>query len=127
MERWLGHSLIAPPLKMKGLDGMHVYIDEALAPHLEHRKGFELVAASAMNDAVQDGVVILEMSFDVRLVKFYPDGLAELRSFIVALVNRYRAQIDLRPELGFARECADDLKWVTIGAGSNRIRHISVD
>ena len=53
--------------------------DEVLAPHLEHRQGFERVAVSAMNDAAQDGVVMLEMSFDIRLLKFYPDGLTELR------------------------------------------------
>ena len=108
LERWLGRSLTEPPLKMKGLDGMHVYIDETLAPHFEHRQGFEFIAGSAMDDAVQDGVVILEMSFDIRLVKFYPEGLTELRSSIDALVERYREQIDLRPELGFARECAAD-------------------
>ena len=114
MERWLGHSLTKPPRKMKGLDGMHVYINEVLAPHLEHRQGFERVAASAMNDAAQDGVVMLEMSFDIRLLKFYPDGLTELRSFIDALVEQYRVEIDLRPELGFARECADDPKLMNL-------------
>ena len=108
MERWLGHPLTKPPLKMKGLEGMHAYIDEVLAPHLDHRHGFEFIAGAAIDDAVQDGVVLLEMSFDIRLVKFYPDGLTELRAFIEALVERYREQTDLRPELGFARECADD-------------------
>ena len=114
MEHWLGHPLTKPPLKMNGLDGMHDYIDEALAPHLEHREGFEFVAVSAINDATQDGVVKLEMSFDVRLVKFYPDGLTKLRSFLEMLVERFREQIDLRPELGFARECADDPMWMKL-------------
>ena len=114
MERWLGHPLTKPPLKMKGLEGMHAYIDEALAPHLEHREGFDFVAVSAIDDAIQDGVVILEMSLDIRLVKFYPDGLTELRAFIEALVERYREQTDLRPELGFARECAGDPKWMKL-------------
>lgn len=114
VERWLGHSLTKPPLKMKGLEGMHVYINDALAPHLEHREGFEFIAVSAINDAIQDGVVILEMSLDIRLIKFYPEGLTELRSLIDMLVERYREQIDLRPELGFARECADDPKWMKL-------------
>ena len=114
MERWLGHPLTKPPLKMKGLEGMHEYIDEVLAPHLDHRQGFEFIAASAIDDAVQDGVVLLEMSFDIRLVKFYPEGLTELRAFIKMLVERYREQIDLRPELGFARECAGDPKWTKL-------------
>ena len=111
-EHWLGHHLTKPPLKMKGLDGMMEYIEEVLAPHLDHRQGFEFIAASAIEDAVQDGVVLLEMSFDIRLLKFYPDGLTELRSFIEMLVDQYREKIDLRPELGFARECANDPKWV---------------
>ena len=107
MERWLGHPLTKPPLKMKGLEGMHAYIDAVLAPHLEHRQGFEFIAGSAIDDAVQDGVVLFEMSFDIRLLKFYRERLTELRAFIEMLVERYREQIDLRPELGFARECAD--------------------
>ena len=113
-ECWLGYPLTKPPLKMKGLEGMMEYVNTVLAPHLEHRQGFEFIAGSAMDDAVQDGVVMLEVSFDIRLFKFYPGGLTELRAFIEALVERYRTQIDLRPELGFARECADDPKWMRL-------------
>ena len=112
VEHWLGYPLTKPPLKMNGLEGMMEYMNTVLAPHLDHRQGFEFIAVSALNDAVQDGVIILEMSFDIRLVKFYPDGLTELRSFIEALVEWYQDQIDLRPELGFARECADDPTWM---------------
>ena len=113
-ENWIGHPLTKPPLKMKGLGGMMEYIDAVLSPHLEHRQGFEFIAASAIDDAVQDGVVLFEMSFDIRLVKFYPGGLTEVRAFIEALVDRYREQIDLRPELGFARECADDTRLMKL-------------
>ena len=113
-ERWLGHPLTKPPLKMNGLGGMMEYIDTALAPHLDHRQGFEFIVRSAIDDAVQDGVVILETSFDIGLLKFYPKGLTELRAFIDLLVERYGEQIDLRPELGFARECAADPKWMKL-------------
>ena len=108
IENWLGHSLTKPPLKMKGIEGMMEYADAVLAPHIKHRQGFEFVARAAMDDAVQDGVVLLEMSFDIRLAEFYPDGLVELCAFIEALVEQYRPQVDLRPEFGFARGCADD-------------------
>ena len=114
VERWIGHPLPKPPLKIKGLGGMMEYIDAALAPHLDHCQGFEFIVTSAIRDAIQDGVVILETSFDIRLLKFYPGGLTELRTFIEALVERYREQIDLRPELGFARECAADPKWMKL-------------
>lgn len=108
VESWLGHPLTKPPLKMKGVEGMMAYADAILAPHIKHREGFEFVAVSAMDDAVQDGVVLLEMSFDIRLAEFYPDGLAGLWAFIEKLVERYAAKADLRPELGFSRGNADD-------------------
>ena len=114
VERWIGHSLTKPPPKMNGLEEMMVYADAVLASPIKHREGFEFVGVSAMNDAIQDGVVMLEMSFDIRLVKFYPDGLIELRPFIEALVEQYQTEIDLRPELGFARECADDPRLMNL-------------
>ena len=114
VEHWLGHSLAKPPLKMKGVEGMMEYADAVLAPHIKHRKGFEFVAVAAMDDAVQDGVVMLEMSFDIRLAEFYPNGIKELCAFIEALVERYKAQVDLRPELGFSRGNADDPKLMAL-------------
>ena len=66
------------------------YADAVLAPHIKHREGFEFVAVSAMDDAIQDGVVMLEMSFDIRLAEFYSNGITELCAFIEALVERYK-------------------------------------
>ena len=114
VERWLGHSLTKPPPKMKGVKGMMEYADAVLAPHIKHREGFEFVAVSAMDDAVQDGVVMLEMSFDIRLAGFYPDGVAGVCAFIETLVERYREQANLRPELGFSRGNADDPKLMRL-------------
>ncbi len=107
VEHWLGHSVAKPPLKMKGVEGMMEYADAVLASHIKHREGFEFVSVSAMNDAIEDGVVMLEMSFDIRLAEFYPNGLTELRTFVETLVERYQAQANLRPELGFSRGNAD--------------------
>ena len=93
---------------MDGVEGMMEYADAVLAPHILHQQGFEFVAVSALDDAVQDGVVMLEMSFDIRLAEFYPNGVTELCMFIEALVERYRTQVELRPELGFSRGNADN-------------------
>ena len=114
VERWLGHSLAKPPLKMKGVEGMMAYADAVLAPHIKHQEGFEFVGVSAVNDAIYDGVVLLETSFDIRIAEFYPDGLEGLRVYIEALVERYRTQVDLRPELGFSRGCVDDPKLINL-------------
>ena len=114
LEHWVGHPLRKSPSKMKGLEGMHVYIDEVLAPHIVSREGLKFVPSSGVSDAIHDGVVILEMSFDIRLAEFYPNKLTGLRPFIDGLVKRYRRQIDLRPELGFAREHADDSRLMKL-------------
>ena len=114
VERWIGHSLTKPPPKMNGLEEMMVYADAVLASPIKHREGFEFVGVSAMNDAVQDGVVMLEMSFDIRLAEFYPDGVAGLCAFIETLVERYREEAELRPELGFSRGNADDPKLMSL-------------
>ncbi len=114
MERWLGYSLMRAPSKMSGLEGMHEYAAKVLAPHIKDCKGVEFIAASAVHDAIQDGVVMFETSFDIRITAYYPDGLAGLRVFIEALVDRYRTQIDLRPELGFSRTSADNPKLMML-------------
>ena len=121
IERWLGHTLSEPPPKMDGVEGMMEYADAVLAPHIKHREGFEFVAESAMNDAIHDGVVLIEMSFDIRIADFYPNGLEGLYTYIEALVDRYQAQVDLRPELGFSRGCADDPRLTKLAARSDRI------
>jgi adenosine deaminase len=110
VERWIGHSLTKPPPRMNGLEEMMAYADAVLAAPIKHREGFEFVAVSAMDDAVHDGVVLLEMSFDIRLAEFYPNGVPGLCAFIETLVERYRENANLRPELGFSRGSADDPK-----------------
>ncbi len=114
VERWVEHPLTKPPAKMGGVEGMMAYADAVLAPHILHQQGFEFVAVSAMNDAIRDGVVMLEMSFDIRLAEFYPNGLSELCVFIEALVEWYQTQVELRPELGFSRGNANDTKLVKL-------------
>ncbi len=114
VERWLGHPLTKPPLKMAGLEGMMEYADKILAPHIKHQQGFEFVAVSAVNDAMQDNVVRLEMSFDIRLAGFYSGGLAELRAFIQMLVEQFRPHIALHPELGFSRGDAYNPKLIKL-------------
>ena len=104
VERWLGHSLDKPTMPMRGLRGMLDYASEAIDPHINSLAGFEFTAEAAVDDASRDGVRLLEMSFDVRSVGHFEAGFAGFASFIQKLVERYRDRIDLRPELGIARE-----------------------
>ena len=114
VERWIGHALDKPPSKMEGLEGMLTYVGTVLMPHIRNQDGFEFIANSAINDAILDGVVVLEVSIDIRIAEFYPDGLQQLYEYIQNLIEKYRHQIELRPELGFSRKCADDINLVKL-------------
>ena len=110
LENWLGHSVTKPPKRMNGLEEMMEYVITVLAPLQKSLEGFEFVSSSGVNDAIQDGVVELEMSFDIMMTRFYPNGLAGVKTYIEDLVKRYKPQINLRPELGYPRTHANDPK-----------------
>ena len=114
LECWVGHPLKHPPSKMKGLEGMMEYVNEVLSHHIITPESFKFVASSGVRDATQDGVVMLEMSFDIRMAEYYSDALIGVRVFLEALAEQYRAQIDLRPELGFPRTHANDPKLMAL-------------
>ena len=114
LEHWLGHSLERPPPKMRGLEGMMEYVNAVLSDHIITPKSFKFVASSGIRDAIQDSVVVLEMSFDIRMAGYYSDELVGVQAFLEALVEQYRTQIDLRPELGFPRTHADDPKLIAL-------------
>ncbi len=112
VERWLGRPLERPVFPMRGLPGMEDYARRALGPHISSRAGIEFTACAAINDAIEDGVRQLEMSFDVRSAGHFESGIGGFSLFIRDLVERHRDRIDLRPELGIPREIIGDREMV---------------
>ena len=110
VERWFGRSLERPIIPMRGLQGMRDYSARAIDPYVKSRAGFEFTAGAALQDAAGDGVRRLEMSFDVRGAAHYDAGFTGWASFIENLVKRHRHRIDLRPELGIAREIVGNIE-----------------
>ena len=102
VEKWANVSLPRPPSKMDGLKGMMSYAGGILYPFIDSRKGFEFTAESALKDAVEDGVKILEMSFDTRYSQFYPDEEQDVITFVDSLKAKYKNKITFRPEMGLA-------------------------
>lgn len=108
LESRFGCTIESPPAKMKRLGGMHVYATDVLDPYLRDRETVEFVAESAVRDAIGDGVVLLEMSFDIRRAVYYSDGLAGVVGHLRDLAARFQPQIELRPELGIPRQIASN-------------------
>jgi adenosine deaminase len=117
--RWSGVAIAPAPSRMDGLPGMSSYARAALYPHIRNQKGFEFTAEMAIREAIADGVTILEMSLDADLIPLLPTGVAGFVAFASEMVERYRSDIDFRPEIGisrradptpqivFANECAE--------------------
>jgi adenosine deaminase len=103
IQKWAGTALQAAPSRMRDFDEMRRYLHEILYPHIYHRKGFEFTAESSIREAVQDGVTVLEMSHDVNFIQFYRPDTNGFLDFVQALVQRHRAAIDFRPEIGISK------------------------
>ena len=85
VETWARTALQRPPAKMNGLMGMLAYVRETLNPCLNSQEGFEFTAASALIDAIADGVTIVEMSFGTRFARFFPNHEHGFISFVDGL------------------------------------------
>jgi len=128
IESWLGKSLPHPAARMSSLNDMITYAHEMLYPHIMSRAGFEFTAASALEEAVEDGVTKLEMSLDMQFIAKYdsvPDGFL---SFVSHLVESNRKRIDFRPEIGMSkdRSAEDKARIATICIRSGLFRSIDL-
>ena len=121
IEKWIGQSLRHAPVRMPSLDEMIKYAQDVVYPHTVTRAGFEFTTESAILDAIDDGVRVLEMSLDVRFISLFNEGPDEFFPFISALVQKFKPQIDFRPEIGMSKDRPApgqiDLAWACVDSG----------
>lgn len=104
IEAWLGKSLPRPAARMSNLNDMITYAHVVLYPHIMCREGFEFTAASALQEAIEDGITKLEMSLDMRFLAMYDAGPDGFLSFVSQLVASNKEKIDFRPEIGMSKD-----------------------
>ena len=104
IESWLNIPLPRAQKRMASLDEMIRYAHDVLYPHTDTLPGFQFTARSAIQDAIADGVIILEMSLDVRFISLFEKGLDDYLGFIADLVESHQDQIDFRPEIGMSKD-----------------------
>ena len=104
IEAWIGHPVPHPPASMKSLDDMIGYTRKSLYPFIDSRDGFEFTSRSALRDAIEDGVTILEMSIDVRFISFFGSSTDSFFDFIHDLVESTKPDINFRPEIGLSKD-----------------------
>ena len=104
VETWIGKPLQHPPTRMSSLQEMIDYSHGVVYPYTASREGFEFTAQSAIEDAIGDGVSILEMSLDVRFISDYGASPEGFFTFIAGITESHKDRIDFRPEIGISKD-----------------------
>ncbi len=103
IRAWSGRQIESAPVRMADFNAMRAYMHSELYPVIFNRAGFEFAADRAIQESVQDGVRILEMSFDVNFIQFYGTGESGFLDFMRNLATKHRDALELRPEVGVSK------------------------
>jgi adenosine deaminase len=114
LSQWLGKTVAQPPEYMLDFEEFIDYLKTNLHAIIYSKSGFEYSIMAALQEALEDGVAILEMSIDAQVIKLYEDGSAGLVRFLKRAHASTAPDIDFRPEIGLNRELdlENTLPWV---------------
>ncbi len=59
---------------------------------------------NSIESSIEDNVSLLEASVDINLIKFFDRSIEELISVISKIKEKYKAEIDFRPEIGINKD-----------------------
>lgn len=110
---WAGFLIPDFPRKINGLDDMHTnIIEQYTRPRCKTAKDVQDLLILSIQDAVSDGVKILEGSVDIGFV-IHCGGVAQFIELVRRVVKKFAGQIDFRPELGMGKTFGIDRirKW----------------
>jgi adenosine deaminase len=101
---WHKKPLPAPPLKFSGMPGMDAYLSDVLRKVILTKAGFDYALNAAFEQAIEDGVTVLEMSIDIWLARLFSGSAKIITQRIAEISNNFSGRVLFIPQLGFARE-----------------------
>lgn len=101
-NNWAGGKVTPPPTKMNGIAGLDEYIFNETLKYCDSKEGFEFLLSATIEEAIEDGVKVLEPSIDWSSYLYY-ENMDEFFKHIKEQVIKYKDKIDFQPELGVAR------------------------
>lgn len=111
---WAGFKIPNFPRKMNGLGEMHEIIGQYTRNRIATKKDVQDVLKLSIQDAIADGVKILEGSVDVQFVNHCGGSVDDFCQMVEDIRLKFEDKIDFRPELGmgkvFNKQLIDD--WV---------------
>lgn len=102
LEEHIGKKLPAPG-PMESIASMDEYIFGVLAPYLIDLRGFIYGITAAMQQAVEDGIALLEMSVDLEFVRIIPGGAQGLADLMKEIHAKTAPGVRFIPQLGLNR------------------------
>jgi adenosine deaminase len=103
LKRILGSDAPPPPPALSGLPGFFSWTSTAIRPFARQRRYAEALISATIEDAIDDGVRVLETSFDLGVARGFPDAESYGR-FAAYLRDRYANDIRIKPEIGFKKD-----------------------
>jgi Adenosine deaminase len=100
---WSGHAIPNFPRPMKGLDEMHDIISRYTRPRCKTSDDVVSLVEMSINDAIADGVTILEGSIDIGFMVHFKQDTDKFLRMVADFSTRYTGKIDMRPELGLGK------------------------
>lgn len=91
-----------PNFPMNGLTGLDEYIFGELVKHVPKKEDGQFLFRACIEEAIRDGISILEPSIDCHELSLY-DDYQEFFDFLLKLKSEYKDKIDFRPEVGIAK------------------------
>ncbi|HRS53170.1 MAG TPA: hypothetical protein P5250_00500 [Bacteroidales bacterium] len=99
-QKLCNNNIPSPPSKFKNLEEMEYYIEKYLLPYFHSTDIFEEVIKQGIKEAINDGIIILEMSIDCNIIDIYSNKEEGLINFLKNVIEENKNKIDFRPELG---------------------------
>ena len=100
----LGRVLPAPPARMRSVAEMTAYSVSTLGELLGMAEGFRILHVAAFQQALDDGVCVLEMSIHSGFIGLFPNRQVGMVEALEAVHQRVAPRIAFYPEIGLARE-----------------------
>lgn len=100
---WAGFYIPDFPRKMNGLEEMHEVIGAYTRTRTKTAKDAQDLITLSIQDAIADGVTILEGSIDISFVHHCNNNVDSFLKMIQKLLNKFSPSIKFLPELGMGK------------------------
>lgn len=92
------------PESYDGLNGMIDFIYGKLNTVMLTSEDVIFFMENAIESSIDDNVSLLEASVDIGLVRFFNDSIEQLIEVVTILKDKYKSQIDFRPDVGVNKD-----------------------